>query len=98
MSRTGLRVTSPAGASSFTTSAPSHASICVHDGPDWTCVMSSTRTPSSAFPKTVPLLVDVWLMALLRCAFEVEPHVISDRLPDPAQLAAIEVVCEGSHC
>src|SRR5271156_3305883 len=32
------------------TSAPNQASIWVADGPDWTCVMSSTRTPSRALP------------------------------------------------
>src|SRR5262245_5173898 len=100
MSRSCLRVTSPAGDSSFTTSAPIQARICVHDGPDWTCVMSRTRTPSSAFPKTVPLLVDVWLAApqAAQHARRSQHHtLISDRLPDPAQLAVIEVACEGSH-
>src|SRR5690349_14051112 len=47
-SRNCRRVMSPPGASTFTTSAPSHASNCVAEGPDCTCVMSSTRTPSSA--------------------------------------------------
>src|SRR5262249_20555039 len=36
------------------TSAPSHASSCVHVGPDCTCVKSSIRTPSSALPITFP--------------------------------------------
>jgi len=31
------------------------------------------------------------------CAPKSDHTLISDRLPDPAQLAAIEVVCEGSH-
>src|SRR3954447_1542008 len=106
MSRSCLRVTSPEGASSFTTSAPSQARICVQEGPDWTCVMSRTRTPSSALPKTVPLLVDVWLATPepaqpaqlgAACASKSDHTLISDRLPDPAQLGAIEVVCEGSH-
>src|SRR6478609_6201501 len=97
MSRSCLRVTSPAGASNFTTSAPSQARICVHDGPDWTCVISRTRTPSSAFPKTVPLLVDVWVAPPHACASRSDHTLISDRLPDPAQLAGIEVVCEGCH-
>lgn len=52
-SRSWLRVMSPVlGASSLMTSAPSHASSCVADGPDCTCVMSSTRTPDNAFPPT----------------------------------------------
>src|ERR1700741_2280759 len=97
MSRSCLRVTSPAGASRLTTSAPSQARICVQDGPDCTCVMSRTRTPSSAFPKTVPLLVDVWLADSDAYASKPDHTLISDRLPDPAQLAAIEVVRDGSH-
>src|SRR4051812_17384893 len=51
MSRNWPRVTSPSPArSTLTTSAPSHASSCVHVGPDCTCVKSRMRTPSSALP------------------------------------------------
>src|SRR5262245_58330078 len=56
-SRSCLRVMSPVGDSSFTTSAPSQASTCVQDGPDCTWVMSRTRTPSRALAMTPPLLV-----------------------------------------
>src|SRR5262249_37699087 len=51
MSRNWPRVGSPSpGFSILITSAPNHARICVQVGPDWTCVMSKTRTPSKAFP------------------------------------------------
>src|SRR5262245_5064798 len=51
MSRSWPRVTSPSPArSTLMTSAPSHASSCVHVGPDCTCVKSRMRTPSSALP------------------------------------------------
>ena len=51
MSRNWPRVTSPSPArSTLMTSAPSHASSCVHVGPDCTCVKSRMRTPSSALP------------------------------------------------
>ena len=40
--------------STLTTSAPSHASSCVHVGPDCTCVKSRMRTPSNALPITFP--------------------------------------------
>src|SRR5690242_9459332 len=56
-SRSCLRVMSPLGDSSLTTSAPSQASTWVQDGPDWTWVISSTRTPSSALPIADPLLL-----------------------------------------
>src|SRR5262249_20147394 len=36
------------GRSTLITSAPNHARSCVHVGPDWTCVKSRMRTPSSA--------------------------------------------------
>ncbi len=43
-----LRVGSPPRTfSTLMTSAPIHASICVHDGPDCTCVQSMTLTPFS---------------------------------------------------
>src|SRR4051794_13011399 len=43
------RARSPNGGRSILiTSAPSHASICVQDGPAWSCVKSITRMPSSA--------------------------------------------------
>src|SRR5258706_10998232 len=47
--RKGLlwRITSPSGGSTFTTSAPRSARICVAYGPITTVVRSSTRTPSS---------------------------------------------------
>src|SRR4029450_4421725 len=35
------------------TSAPNQASICVHVGPDCTCVMSRIRIPSRAFPMSL---------------------------------------------
>src|SRR4051794_34660003 len=38
----------PLGFSILMTSAPSQASICVQDGPAWSCVKSITRMPSSA--------------------------------------------------
>ena len=44
------RVASPVpGRSTLITSAPNHASNCVHVGPDCTWVMSRMPTPSSAF-------------------------------------------------
>src|ERR1700679_2389889 len=50
MSRNCSRVMSPRpGSSTLMTSAPSQASSCVQDGPDCTCVISSTRMPSMAF-------------------------------------------------
>src|SRR4029079_10301560 len=51
MSRSWPRVTSPSPArSTLMTSAPSHASRCVHGGPACTRVKSRMRTPSSALP------------------------------------------------
>src|SRR3984893_5050907 len=51
MSLSCSRVTSPAPArSTLITSAPNHASNCVHVGPDCTWVKSRMRTPSSALP------------------------------------------------
>src|SRR4029077_12137136 len=53
MSRSCPRVGSPSpGRSTLSTSAPNHASSCVHVGPDCTCVKSSTRTPSNALTIT----------------------------------------------
>src|SRR3954452_10151172 len=49
MSRSWPRVASPSPAfSTLITSAPNQASSCVQVGPDWTCVKSRMRTPSSA--------------------------------------------------
>src|ERR1700754_4864745 len=48
MSRSWLRVTSPEpGRSTLITSAPNHASNCVHAGPACTCVKSMILMPSS---------------------------------------------------
>src|SRR5262249_8311263 len=59
-----MRVGSPSpGFSILITSAPNHAKIWVHVGPDWTCVMSSTRTPSKAFAM-IALSRSLGLMAL----------------------------------
>src|SRR5262245_60576840 len=38
------------GRSILITSAPNQARSCVQVGPDWTCVKSRMRTPSSALP------------------------------------------------
>src|SRR5262245_22674500 len=62
MSRSCPRVGSPSpGFSTLMTSAPNHARICVHVGPDCTWVISRTRTPSRAFPIVTLLLEPVWL-------------------------------------
>src|SRR5437773_7855745 len=51
ISRNWPRVGSPSpGRSILMTSAPNHARIWVHVGPDCTWVISRTRTPSRAFP------------------------------------------------
>src|ERR1700753_1276816 len=58
MSRSCSRVMSPAPAfSTLITSAPNHASSCVHVGPDCTCVKSRILIPSSALPIPNLLLV-----------------------------------------
>src|SRR6187200_2040142 len=58
MSRSWPRVASPSPAfSTLITSAPNQASSWVQVGPDWTCVKSRMRTPSSAF---VSLIVGSW--------------------------------------
>src|SRR5437870_9243417 len=49
LSESAVRPCSPEGGSILTTSAPSHASICVLLGPASYCVRSSTRIPSRAF-------------------------------------------------
>src|SRR5205085_5217578 len=55
-SRNWTRVMSPRpGGSILMTSAPSQARIWVHEGPDWTCVTSRTRTPSNALSILPPL-------------------------------------------
>src|SRR5262249_51174970 len=52
------RVMSPTpGRSTLITSAPNQANSWVHVGPDWTWVKSRMRTPSSALPMPVSLLV-----------------------------------------
>src|SRR5438094_490585 len=48
LSESAVRPGSPPGASILMTSAPSHASICVQEGPASYCVRSSTRIPSRA--------------------------------------------------
>src|SRR5215472_13747271 len=51
MSCSWPRVMSPVpGRSILITSAPNQARSCVQVGPDWTCVKSRMRTPSSALP------------------------------------------------
>src|SRR5947199_2827822 len=66
MSRSCPRVASPSPAfSTLITSAPNHASSCVQVGPDWTCVKSRIRTPSSALLMCVPGAFDVVLTRLL---------------------------------
>src|SRR5579862_7182290 len=63
ISRSCSRVTSPLPAfSTLITSAPNHASSCVHVGPDWTCVKSRMRTPSNALLMPCPcvLLLAGW--------------------------------------
>src|SRR5690242_8612886 len=42
--------------STLITSAPNHASSCVHVGPDCTWVKSRMRTPSNALPMLHPLV------------------------------------------
>src|SRR6476646_9420706 len=49
------------------------------------------------FPRQSPYLCIVRFEDPDASATESNHALISDRLPDPAQLAAIEVVCEGSH-
>src|SRR6478735_4365286 len=44
------------GRSTLITSAPNHASNCVQVGPDWTCVKSRMRTPSSALPEVFTVM------------------------------------------
>src|SRR6185503_6372392 len=80
MSRSCWRVMSPVGASSLITSAPSQARSWVQDGPDCTCVMSSTRTPSRALViRSPPLLVRSLVHRLVhgsgRIRVRVDPHV-----------------------
>src|SRR3954453_6400567 len=66
----------PFGFSILITSAPSQASICVQDGPAWSCVKSMTRIPSSAWL----IWLSLWPLRLLprvqhgyRHGFEVGP-------------------------
>src|SRR5262245_60795419 len=67
---------SPVMASSLTTSAPSHARICVADGPLWTWVMSRTRTPSKALRmRQAPLLVHGLVHRPRRVDLGVDPDV-----------------------
>src|SRR5262245_24223522 len=72
---------SPVGSSSFTTSAPSQARICVQDAPLWTWVMSRTRTPSSALPMTAPLLVHGLVHRPGGVDLRVDPDVDQRRQP-----------------
>src|SRR4051794_36803379 len=74
-SRSCLRVMSPVGASSFTTSAPSQARIWVADGPDWTCVMSRTRMPSSALIYRPRSLVHRLVHGSRRVDVGIDPHI-----------------------
>src|ERR1700676_232701 len=50
------------GSSTLMTSAPSQPRICVHDGPAWTCVMSSTLIPSSALRTFGSAFVDPFVL------------------------------------
>src|ERR687895_978257 len=74
-SRSCLRVMSPVGASSFTTSAPSQARIWVADGPDWTCVMSRMRMPSNALIYRPRSLVHRLVHGSRRVHLGIDPHV-----------------------
>src|SRR5256885_12489223 len=58
LSESAVRPCSPEGGSILTTSAPSHASICVALGPASYCVRSSTRIPSRAFAIEWPPIVE----------------------------------------
>src|SRR5207247_3162529 len=58
LSDSAVRPCSPEGGSILTTSAPSHASICVALGPASYCVKSRTRIPSRAFAIEWPPIVE----------------------------------------
>src|SRR4030088_1466156 len=76
------------GGSILVTSAPSHASSCVHDGPDWTRVMSTTRTPDRAFESMCfgpPLLVHGLVHGPWRECLGVHPDVDERRLAGRAR-------------
>ena len=77
-------MTSPLpGRSILMTSAPIQASSCVHTGPAWTWVMSTTRTPSRAlFISVSPYLYIVWFMVPGANAFWSIQTLISEGLPD----------------
>src|SRR6266571_4068176 len=59
LSESAVRPGSPVGGSILMTSAPSHASIWVQDGPASYWVRSRTRIPASAFGIAVSLLLDL---------------------------------------
>src|SRR3954465_371116 len=81
MSRSCVRVTSPrSGGSTLMTSAPIHASSCVHAGPAWTWVMSTTRMPSRALLMTPGLLVHRLVHGPGREGVGIDPDVDQRRL------------------
>src|SRR5439155_7571806 len=81
MSRSCPRVISPEPTrSTLTTSAPIHASNCVHVGPDCTCVKSRMRTPSNALPINSPL----------RHSCHPEPSEVSPERPLKSVGAAVD--------
>src|ERR1700677_3838783 len=70
MSCSCSRVMSPRpGSSTLITSAPSHASSCVLDGPDCTWVMSRMRMPSRALPAEVVVILSGIFLLVHRLVF-----------------------------
>src|SRR5688572_24358149 len=78
LSESAVRPASPAGGSTLMTSAPSQASICVHDGPASYWVRSTTRIPASAFGILASLWVLPTLLAFPPAARSVAPEVRGD--------------------
>src|SRR5215475_13015789 len=86
MSRSCPRVISPTpGRSILITSAPNQASSWVQVGPDWTCVKSRMRTPSSALP-TAP---HGFVLGLAAAALRVPPFALFAALRPAFGLSAI---------
>src|SRR5207237_8232870 len=72
------------------TSAPNHARICVHVGPDCTCVISRTRMPSRAFPMLTLLLLPNYLLPICWTR-RLTPHIIHAKIGQTNSISGVSI-------
>src|SRR5882672_8773130 len=101
MSLSCSRVTSPAPArSTLITSAPNHASNCVHVGPDCTWVKSRMRTPSNALAMRCSnqSLVHGLVLGTWRVLARIDPYVDHGRFAQAVHRFTGALQCRGNLC